>query len=91
MEHRSRSANKRVSAKMAAGKEEIFQAKVGCRRHGKRRKLKMELETLETLETGDEGRGYKVETDERRKEDREGGLDDEHVKGEGSEIFAVCS
>lgn len=72
MENRRRSANKRVSAKMAAGKEEMFQAKVGCRLHGKRRKLKM---NLETLETGDEGRDYKVETDERRREDGgEGGV-----------------
>lgn len=41
---------------------------------------------LETLETTDEGTEQKVETDERM-----GGWDDEHVTGEGSEIFAVCS
>lgn len=61
-----RSANKRISAKTAARKRELFQAEGGCRRHGKWRKLKMELETPET---GDEGRDYKVETDERRRED----------------------
>lgn len=61
-----RSAKKRISAKTAARKHDIFQAEGGCRRHGKWRKLKMELETLET---GDEGRDYKVETDERRRED----------------------
>lgn len=44
---------------------------------------------LETLETADEGREYKVEM----REERMGGwgADDEHVTGEGSEIFAVCS
>lgn len=44
----------------------------------------------ETLETADEGREYKVEM----REERMGGgwgADDEHVTGEGSEIFAVCS
>lgn len=58
-ENRRKSANKRVSAKMAVRKEEPFQEKVGRRLEGKWRKLKMELETLETA---DEGREYKVET-----------------------------
>lgn len=65
IENRRKRANKRVSAKMAARKEETFQVKVGCRLYGKWRKLKMELETLETA---DEGREYKVETDERRED-----------------------
>lgn len=78
IENRRKSANKRLSAKMAARKEETFQVNVGPRRYGKWRKLKMELETLETT---DEGREYEVETDERREDG--GGADDEHVTGDG--------
>lgn len=54
IENRRKSANKRLSAKMAARKEKTFQVKVGRRRYGKWRKLKMELETLETADEGRE-------------------------------------
>lgn len=54
IENRRKSANKRVSAKMAAGKEETFQVKLGRRLYGKWRKLKMEQQTLETRDEGRE-------------------------------------
>lgn len=46
---------------------------------------------MNTQKTADEGREYKVQIDNRVREDTGGwGEEDEHVEGEGKEIFAVC-